>query len=161
MKTLVLNASMEPLNSISPERAIGLLFSDRVSVLKEYEEEFRSPSQSIKIPAVVMLKEYVPVKRRSFEIVTRRAVFVRDDFTCQYCGGKADNIDHVIPRARGGKNSWDNVVAACLRCNRKKADKLPEQANMFPMCGTPTKPHRYAYFQAQDKNEYWAEFLGG
>lgn len=106
-----------------------------------------------------MLKEYVPVRKRSFEIVTRRGVFVRDDFTCQYCGDKAENIDHVIPRAKGGRNVWENVVASCLKCNRKKADKLPKEAKMYPKCGKPGKPGRYAFFHAYDNNDLWKEFL--
>jgi 5-methylcytosine-specific restriction endonuclease McrA len=124
---LVLNADFRPLSyyplSLWPwQEAVKAVFLDRVNILAEYDEVVRSPSMEIRIPSVVVLKDYVkPQKRVAF---TRFNLFLRDEFCCQYCGSKGDlTFDHVVPRARGGITSWENVVAACSRCNLKKGSK--------------------------------------
>ncbi len=121
---LVLNADYRPLSYYplslwSWQDAIKAVYLDRVSIVAEYDAEVHSPSQSIKIPSVIVLKDYVkPQKRVAF---TRFNLFLRDEFQCQYCGSR-DNLtfDHVVPRSRGGITSWENVVAACSKCNLKK-----------------------------------------
>jgi len=121
---LVLNADYRPLSYYplslwSWQEAIKAAFLDRVSIVAEYERVVRSPSLAIRIPSVVVLKEYVrPNKRVAF---TRFNLFLRDAFSCQYCGARGElTFDHVVPRARGGRTSWENVVAACAPCNLRK-----------------------------------------
>jgi 5-methylcytosine-specific restriction endonuclease McrA len=125
--TLVLNADYRPLSyyplSLWPwQDAIKAVWLDRVDIVAEYDEVARSPSRTIRIPSVVVLKDYVkPQKRVAF---TRFNLFLRDEFCCQYCGAKGDlTFDHVVPRARGGITSWTNVVAACGTCNLRKGAK--------------------------------------
>ncbi len=124
---LVLNADFRPLSyyplSLWPwQEAIKAAWLDRVDIVAEYDEVVRSPSTVIRIPSVVVLKDYVkPQKRVAF---TRFNLFLRDEFCCQYCGSKGDlTFDHVVPRARGGVTSWENVVAACAPCNLAKGSK--------------------------------------
>ncbi|MDE3239430.1 MAG: HNH endonuclease [Paracoccaceae bacterium] len=131
---LVLNADYRPLSyyplSLWPwQEAIKAAFLDRVSIVAEYDAFVRSPTTEIRIPSVVVLKEFVqPQKRVAF---TRFNLFLRDEFCCQYCGAKGDlTFDHVIPRARGGITSWENVVAACSPCNLRKGSKSLKQAGM-------------------------------
>ncbi len=131
---LVLNADYRPLSyyplSLWPwQDAIKAAWLDRVDVVSEYDEYVHSPSMRIKIPSVVVLKDYVkPQKRVAF---TRFNLFLRDEFCCQYCGGKGDlTFDHVVPRARGGITSWENVVAACSPCNLRKGSRLLSQTRL-------------------------------
>ena len=131
---LVLNADYRPL-SYYPlslwcwQDAVKAAFMDRVDIVAEYDEYVHSPSTRIRIPSVVVLKDYVkPQKRVAF---TRFNLFLRDGFLCQYCGSKGDlTFDHVVPRASGGVTSWENVVAACSRCNLKKGPKSLRRAGM-------------------------------
>ncbi|MEO0943883.1 MAG: HNH endonuclease, partial [Pseudomonadota bacterium] len=131
---LVLNADYRPLSyyplSLWPwQDAIKAAWLDRVQILAEYDEVVRSPSTVIRIPSVVVLKDYVqPQKRVAF---TRFNLFLRDQFACQYCGAKGElTFDHVVPRARGGVTSWENVVAACSKCNLRKGSKSLRQSGM-------------------------------
>jgi 5-methylcytosine-specific restriction endonuclease McrA len=131
---LVLNADFRPLSyyplSLWPwQEAVKAVFLDRVIIIAEYEEVVRSPSMEIRMPSVVVLKDYVkPQKRVAF---TRFNLFLRDGFCCQYCGATGDlTFDHVVPRARGGVTSWENVVAACSRCNLRKGSKSLRQSGM-------------------------------
>ncbi len=131
---LVLNADYRPLSyyplSLWPwQDAVKAAYLDRVDIIAEYDEVVRSPSTVIRIPSVVVLKDYVkPQKRVAF---TRFNLFLRDEFCCQYCGGKGDlTFDHVVPRASGGVTSWENVVAACAPCNLRKAAKSLRQSGM-------------------------------
>ncbi|MCA0272954.1 MAG: HNH endonuclease [Proteobacteria bacterium] len=131
---LVLNADFRPLSyyplSLWPwQEAIKAAFLDRVTIIAEYDEVVRSQRSAIRIPSVVVLKEYVkPQKRVAF---TRFNLFLRDEFCCQYCGSKGDlTFDHVVPRSRGGITSWENVVAACSPCNLRKANKSLAQSGL-------------------------------
>ncbi len=131
---LVLNADFRPLSyyplSLWPwQEAIKAVFLERVMILAEYDEVVRSQHTAIRIPSVVVLKDYVkPQKRVAF---TRFNLFLRDEFCCQYCGSKGDlTFDHVLPRSKGGVTSWDNVVAACAPCNLRKANKPLKQSGM-------------------------------
>ncbi len=131
---LVLNADYRPLSyyplSLWPwQEAIKAAWLDRVDIVAEYDEFVRSPSTTIRIPSVVVLKDYVkPQKRVAF---TRFNLFLRDEFCCQYCGAKGEmTFDHVVPRSKGGRTTWRNVVAACGRCNLRKGDLTVKQAGM-------------------------------
>jgi 5-methylcytosine-specific restriction endonuclease McrA len=135
MRTLVLNAAYEPIHLVSWEKAMCLVVTAKAEVLAEYNEVVRSVSQIFKLPSVVRLKRYVRTFRRTMNSrCTRRNILLRDQYTCQYCGNRmshqAITIDHVKPRCRGGTTMWENVVAACHPCNRRKADMMPEEAGM-------------------------------
>jgi 5-methylcytosine-specific restriction endonuclease McrA len=133
---LVLNADYRPLSYYplslwSWQDAIKAVFLDRVNIVSHYDKCVRSPTFEMRLPSVVSLKTYVkPSRHPAF---TRFNVFLRDRFTCQYCGSRDDlTFDHVIPRSKGGVTEWENVVAACSPCNLKKGDRLPAEAHMFP-----------------------------
>jgi 5-methylcytosine-specific restriction endonuclease McrA len=133
---LVLNADYRPL-SYYPlsiwcwQDAIKAVFLDRVNIVSEYERTVRSPSFEIRLPSVVSLKTFVqPSRQPAF---TRFNVFLRDRFTCQYCGDREDlTFDHLIPRSKGGHTTWDNVVTACSPCNLRKGDRLARHVDMWP-----------------------------
>ncbi|MBV1869058.1 MAG: HNH endonuclease [Marinosulfonomonas sp.] len=131
---LVLNADYRPLSYYplslwSWQDAIKAAYLERVDIVAEYDEVVRSPTTTISIPSVVVLKEYVkPQKRVAF---TRFNLFLRDEFCCQYCGSQGDlTFDHVVPRSKGGITSWENVVAACAPCNLKKGSLSLHQTVM-------------------------------
>ncbi len=165
---LVLNADYRPLSyfplSLWPwQEAIKATFLDRVSVVAEYDAVARSPSRSMRLPSVVVLKDYV--KRARYPAFTRFNLFLRDEFTCQYCGARGElTFDHVLPRSRGGRTEWENVVAACGRCNLRKANLTPREAGMTLR----TPPRRPEAMELQNKgrkfppnflHESWLDFL--
>jgi 5-methylcytosine-specific restriction endonuclease McrA len=132
---LVLNASFEPLQIVTWQRAIQLLFLGKVEVIEESEEEVHTVRMTIRVPAVLRLLEYIPLKKRK-QIVrfSRTNVFIRDRYRCQYCGTaflKSHlTLDHVMPVVQGGGKNWDNIVTACKPCNQKKGGRTPQQAKM-------------------------------
>lgn len=131
---LVLNATYEPINVTSVRRAVVLLLKERAEVLEHGEWSLHSESLTLSRPVVIRLVSYVRVPRDPHRRkITRRAVFARDSWTCQYCGTRGHlTMDHVIPRSRGGKSVWENIVASCASCNRRKGDRLPHDAGMHP-----------------------------
>ncbi len=137
--TLVLNASMEPLSVVPARRAVVLALTGKVEVIHEDGAWFRSEHLELRAPTVVRLNRYVNVPRRTRAGLSRRAVFLRDDHRCQYCGSPAEDVDHVMPRSRGGEHRWENVVAACRRCNASKQDRTPREAGLT-LNKTPTAP---------------------
>lgn len=165
---LVLNADYRPLSyyplSLWPwQEAVKAAWLDRVDIVAEYDEYVSSPSTRIKIPSVVVLKDFVkPQKRVAF---TRFNLFLRDGFQCQYCGARGDlTFDHVIPRARGGITSWENVVAACSRCNLRKGSKSLRQSGMN-LLKAPCQPDAEELknigrrFPPNHLHESWIDFL--
>jgi 5-methylcytosine-specific restriction endonuclease McrA len=148
--TLVLNADYTPLSyyplSLWPwQAAIKAVFLDRVDIVAEYDREVHSPSARMRLPSVIALKQFVrPSQHPAF---TRFNLFLRDSFTCQYCGSPSDlTFDHVVPRAQGGRTTWENVSTACAPCNLRKGGRTPSQARMalFAM------PHRPTSWQLQE-----------
>ncbi|MGH2724196.1 MAG: HNH endonuclease [Actinomycetota bacterium] len=129
-RSLVLNATYEPLAVVSARRAVVLVLKSKAELVESNGMVFRTEKLTIPAPSVVRLSYFVKVPYRARASLTRRAVFARDDWTCQYCGGAAENVDHVIPRSRGGGHVWENVVAACRRCNSRKENRLPPQAGL-------------------------------
>ncbi len=127
---LVLNASFEPLSVVSARRATCLVLADKAEIIESGDELVRSPSFAMNVPLVVRLRYMVKAPRQRRAVLSRRAVFARDDYQCQYCGAHADSIDHIVPRSRGGHHSWENLVAACKPCNLSKRDRTPEEAGM-------------------------------
>ncbi len=171
LQTLVLNAdyrplSYHPLSLWSWKDAVSALFLDRVNLVENYDSVVRSPSTVFKVPSVVALKRYVSFSGRP--AFTRYNIYLRDNFTCQYCGvafGTRDlTFDHVMPRSRGGLTEWSNVVAACSPCNLKKANHTPDEANM-PLIQDALEPsvrrlNQVARRQpASDVHHSWLDYL--
>lgn len=134
MQTLVLTHTYQPHRVVSWQKAITMLFDGKVEVLSEYDEDIRSVSITVKMPAVVRLVRHVRHAKRGVKF-SRANVLARDGFACQYCGRKAAprelTFDHVVPRSQGGRTSWENIVTACARCNTRKGGRTPEQAGMM------------------------------
>jgi 5-methylcytosine-specific restriction endonuclease McrA len=139
VKALVLNASMEPLCVVPARRAVVLVLADKADVLHTNGHRFRSEQLDVAAPSVVRLRRYVHVPYRRRAALSRRGVFIRDEHRCQYCGRTAENVDHVVPRSRGGPHDWENVVASCRRCNSRKKDRTPDEAGMM-LCRVPFAP---------------------
>src|SRR5438132_1401715 len=122
--TLLLNASYEPLRIISWKKALTLFFAGKVEVIEEYDQQVHAITFAIKLPSIIRLLKYVRVKNLNRVKFSRANIYARDDYTCQYCGKKFPSedltFDHVLPVAMGGQKRWDNIVAACFRCNQKK-----------------------------------------
>jgi 5-methylcytosine-specific restriction endonuclease McrA len=168
---LVLNADFRPLSyfplSLWPwQEAIKAVFLGRVNIVSEYERTVRSPSREMRLPSVISLRDYVPTARRP--AFTRFNVFLRDRFICQYCGDGFPTqdltFDHVIPRSRGGRTTWSNVVTACGPCNLAKGNRLPREAGFQPI-HPPAQPTTH---QLQDNgrrfppnflHQSWRDFL--
>ena len=134
-RVLVLNASYEPINVCTMRRATVLVLKERAEVLEEREGAIRSERLELQRPCVIRLVRYVRIPRDVHRRkITRKAVLARDAWTCQYCGHQATGltVDHVIPRSRGGQSEWDNIVAACAPCNRRKGNRTPHEARMHP-----------------------------
>src|SRR6266516_3346091 len=133
-RVLVLNATYEPINVCTVRRAVVLLLKEKAEVIEHASWELHSATTSIARPVVIRLVTYVRIPRNPHRRkITRRAVFARDDWTCQYCGSRSNlTVDHVVPRSKGGASSWENIVASCAPCNRRKGDRLPRQAGMHP-----------------------------
>ena len=142
------------------------MFRDSVQVVSEYERVVSSPSIEFKLPSVLALKEYVPAARKP--AFTRFNVFLRDKWYCQYCDVKFAThqltFDHVIPKSRGGRTAWGNIVTACRTCNTRKAHKLPSECGMRPKY----EPKEPSMFQLQQNgrkfppnflHESWGDFL--
>jgi 5-methylcytosine-specific restriction endonuclease McrA len=129
-KALVLNASMEPLCVVEARRALILVLGGKADVVLSNGHRFRSEHLDLSAPSVIRLRRFVTVPYRRRAALSRRGVFIRDDHVCQYCGRQAENVDHVIPRSRQGPHDWENVVAACRRCNSRKKDRTPAEAGM-------------------------------
>jgi 5-methylcytosine-specific restriction endonuclease McrA len=138
-RALVLNASDAPLAVVPARRAVVLVLKDKAEVVLSNGMVFHSERIVIEAPSVVRLRRYVRIPYRPHAPLTRRAVFARDEHLCQYCGGSAENLDHVVPRSRGGLHVWENVVAACRRCNAKKMDRTPQEAG-FSLARQPFAP---------------------
>jgi 5-methylcytosine-specific restriction endonuclease McrA len=126
-----LNASFQPLCVVSVRRAVVLVLKSKAVIEQAADEgTFHSERISIPVPSVVRLNYFVKVPYRARASLSRRAVFVRDEFECQYCGSAAENVDHIRPRSRGGTHTWDNVVASCRPCNARKENLLLGESGM-------------------------------
>lgn len=137
-RILILNSTYEPLSVVSWRRAIRMMFQDKVEIVAEYDREIRSVTMAIRLPSVLRLRRYVKHQRYHCQVkFSRSNLYARDRYRCQYCGRRGKpgelNIDHILPRSRGGESTWENVVVACVPCNRRKGDELPEEAGMVPM----------------------------
>jgi 5-methylcytosine-specific restriction endonuclease McrA len=161
-RVLVLNATFEPINVCSVRRAAILLLKSKAELLEHATWELRSEHTAMPRPVVIRLVSYVRVPRDTHRRkITRRAVFARDGWTCQYCGSKANlTVDHVIPRSKGGTSDWDNIVASCAPCNRRKGDHLPEKAGMHPRRRpTAPSPHVFIHVASPTIPAAWRTWL--
>lgn len=132
---LVLNATFEPLHVVSWQRAIQLLFQGKVEVIEDSESEIRTVRMTMRIPAVLRLLRFIPLRGKSHILrFSRTNIFLRDQHTCQYCGIKTPKnlltLDHVIPVVQGGGKSWENIVTSCITCNQRKGGRTPHQAGL-------------------------------
>src|SRR5690348_11972235 len=142
-RVLVLNASYEAINVCTVRRAAVLVLKQRAEILENGERALHAETFEMPRPTVIRLTTYVRVPRDAHSRkITRRAIFARDQWECQYCGNGHANltVDHVIPRSKGGSSAWDNIVTCCAPCNRRKGDLLPKQANMH-LRSKPTVPN--------------------
>jgi 5-methylcytosine-specific restriction endonuclease McrA len=159
---LVLNATYEPINVCTVRRAVVLLLKDKAEVIEHSEWELHSASTTVARPVVIRLVSYVRIPRDTHRRkITRRAVFARDDWTCQYCGSRSSlTVDHVVPRSKGGTSSWENIVASCAPCNRRKGNALPRQAGMHltRQPRTPS-PHVFIHVASPTIPSAWQAYL--
>ena len=145
MRTLVLNAGYEPLAIVSFKRALVLVMNDKASVIERIEgDPVWGSHGAYDRPAVIILSRYVRVPNSRRVPVTRRGVLRRDNHRCGYCGKAASTIDHVMPRSRGGADSWENLVACCLRCNNVKSNRTPQEMR-WELRFVPRPPHGTAW----------------
>ncbi|MBY8858264.1 HNH endonuclease [Nocardia sp. CA2R105] len=163
-RVLLLNATYEPLTALSARRAIVLLICDKADAVHHNAEGpvVHSAGASIALPSVIRLRNYVRVPYRARVPMTRAALMHRDRYRCAYCGGKAETIDHVIPRSRGGPHSWENCVASCAPCNHRKADKMLSELGWtlhHPMVA-PKGPHWRLLSTTADLDPVWLQYLG-
>jgi len=147
MAVLVLNATYEPLSVVSSRRAVVLVLAERAEPVHGTGRVVRSERLEIEEPSVVRLTRFVHVPYDRPQAMSRRAVFARDGHRCQYCDARADSIDHVVPRSRGGTHTWENVVAACRRCNGTKRDRLLHETSLR-LRRPPRVPHRGTWVAA-------------
>lgn len=159
---LVLNQNYEPLNICNLRRAFVLVSRGKAEVLEQNARALRSPSHSFIRPSVIRMVYHIRRPRPKVRL-TRREVFMRDNFTCQYCGTRTKELtlDHVIPRHRGGRHTWDNLVSACRACNHRKGSRRPEEAHMN-LLHAPYEPKAtsfhilYRHIQTYDE---WRKFI--
>lgn len=167
MRTLLLNASMEPLTTVSWKRALVLLMEERADLVYESETKVNSTSGEVALPSVIRLRNYVKVPYDRRVPLNRRAVLARDGHVCQFthCDNQATTIDHVYPRSKGGPHAWTNVVGACKKCNFKKADTLMENMTQpngkkgWKLKREPKEPRGRFLLFGTAPDERWYEFL--
>lgn len=143
-RALILNATYEPLCVVSTRRALLLVLDDKAELLHSTGNAFHSERASFDEPSVVRLTYFVKVPYQARVALNRRAVFARDGHRCQYCGSTAENIDHIIPKSKGGTHTWENVVAACRPCNTRKEDRYLHETGLT-LRRMPTAPRERAW----------------
>jgi 5-methylcytosine-specific restriction endonuclease McrA len=158
---LVLNATYEPLCVVPARRALLLVIKDKAIAVEDSDVVMHSAATAFPAPSVVRLTRFVRIPYRGPVPLTRRAVFARDGGRCVYCGGVATSIDHVVPRSRGGTHTWDNVVAACRRCNHTKADRsLAELGWKLPHPPRTPSGAAWRLLGSRSVDPRWREWLG-
>ncbi|RKX70452.1 HNH endonuclease [candidate division WOR-3 bacterium] len=144
-KVLVLNQNYEPLTICKAKRAIIMMLLGKAELIVGLSQSIRSVRRSFPLPSVLRLNRYVKFRKREITL-TRRKIIERDRHQCQYCGRTTGPMtaDHVVPKSMGGKDTWENMVCACLECNNRKGDRLPEQAGM-KLIRKPRRPHHLTF----------------
>lgn len=161
---LVLNQNYEPLNVCNAKRAIVLLQRGKAEVIEDSERLLRSVAHAFRVPSVIRMVYFIRRPRPAARL-SRREVFARDGFTCQYCGTRTHDLtlDHVVPRHRGGPHTWDNLVSACKRCNHRKAGRTPAEARM-QLQRKPRRPRgtlHALFWRHLDSHPAWRIFFPG
>jgi len=163
-EVLVLNQNYQPLNITNVRRAIALLCLGKAETIQTDSKHFRAERMTLPMPTVVRLSRYVRRPMPALH-VTRKSIFARDGHTCQYCGAQkvALTLDHVIPKDKGGRTDWDNLVCCCTKCNNKKGNRTPHEADMS-LLRRPRRPKfipyiSYTKFLAALKNPHWKQYL--
>ena len=160
-QVLLLNQSYEPMQICNMRRAIVLLFLEKAHAVEQIDIEIRSVSNSIKMPTVIRLFNYIKLPRNSI-VLTRKNILKRDSFTCQYCDTKTLplTVDHIMPKVRGGMDSWNNLTTACVKCNNMKGNKTPREAKM-KLLSKPRVPNRITFIQRFVKTpiKEWRPYL--
>jgi len=164
--TLLLNATFEPIKVVSWQRAMTLWCQGKVEIVETHDREVRAVTFSFKLPSIVRLLRFVRVRNLHQVKFSRANIYVRDEYTCQYCAevfAPEDlTFDHVVPVSQGGRRSWDNIVTACVPCNRRKDDRTPERAGMT-LLRVPRRPSASARFRAtigiRKTPEVWRDYL--
>ncbi|MEX0647294.1 MAG: HNH endonuclease [Balneolaceae bacterium] len=158
---LVLNQDYQPLSVCSVQRSVKLLFLEKAELLHDDPARcIRSVNDEFSYPSVIRLRSYIRLPYQRI-VLTRRNIMKRDRHTCQYCGVKSDlTLDHVMPRSRGGRDSWENLVTACNKCNVKKGSRTPTEASM-PLRVKPYRPIHITFFQnlLGGVQEHWKPYL--
>ena len=162
-RVLLLNITYEPLTNVGLHRAVCLVLGEKAEVVHHDATGavLRSASLAFASPSVIKLRRYVRLPYRSRVPLTRAALMRRDNYLCAYCGTKAETIDHVVPRSRGGTHAWENCVASCSRCNHRKADRLIEELGWSLRCdpAVPRGTHWRLIGAAHDGDPQWAAYL--
>jgi 5-methylcytosine-specific restriction endonuclease McrA len=164
-RTLLLNTTFEPLNVLSWKKAIGLVYLGKVEVVEEYEREIKGVSIRMRLPSVIRLLRLVKGNHTNVKF-SRKNIFLRDDYTCQYCGARLDakylTCDHIIPKSKGGVTEWYNIVTSCIKCNVKKGDRLPDEVEMYPR-KRPSRPSGFyllmLHLGVKAPPEQWKEYV--
>lgn len=161
---LVLNANYEPLNVCDFRRALGLILADKAILVLNGRGNIHSINRIMPLPSVIRLQHMVRRPRPILKM-TRKEIFRRDSFTCQYCGKHTGEltVDHIVPRHLGGRHIWRNVVAACPSCNHRKGGRTLAESGMHLLTNPfePPSNARYIFGRMLDENEEWADFLNG
>ncbi len=146
-QVLLLNQSYEPLQICNMRRAIILIFLGKAHSVEQYDDEIRSVSYSMQMPAVIRIYNYINLPRNSI-VLTRKNILKRDSLSCQYCGTKSSplTVDHITPKVKGGKDSWENLTTACVSCNNKKGNRTLREANL-KLLSKPRVPNRITFIQ--------------
>lgn len=163
-RVLLLNSTYEPLAALTLRRAIIMVVCDKADIVDDDPSGLviHSATCSVAVPSVIRLRCHVRVLHRARIPLTRAALMHRDGFCCVYCGGRADTVDHVVPRSRGGDHCWENCVACCSRCNRRKADRLLSDLG-WPLHRMPTSPkgrHWWLLSMVTELDPSWMPYLG-
>jgi 5-methylcytosine-specific restriction endonuclease McrA len=161
-RTLLLNATYEPLAVVPIRRAVVLVLARKAEVVEHGEGVLRSERERVPVPAVIRLTRYVKVPYRRKVPLTRSAILARDGHRCVYCDRRATTVDHVVPRSRGGRHEWNNVVAACARCNNRKGDGLLAELG-WALPRPPTEPvlTGWVVVGVGRLHPAWAPYLAG
>ena len=163
-RVLLLNATYEPLTAVPVRRAVVLIVCEKADAVDvdSSGSVLHSAGRSVEVPSVIRLRNYVRVPYRARIPMTRAALMHRDRFRCAYCGAKADTVDHVVPRSRGGDHSWENCVASCAPCNHSKADKLLGELGwtLRHQLAPPKGPHWRLLVTTKELDPAWLQYLG-
>lgn len=159
---LLLNQNYEPLTILKVRRAISLIYLGKVDLIeKEEERVLHSIQLAYPTPSIIRLRYYVHIKRKEIPL-TKKNVIKRDNHQCQYCGRRTGMLttDHIMPKSRGGEETWENLVCACLECNNRKGSQTPQAAGMM-LLRKPKKPNYFTFALREigNPNEKWRPFL--